>query len=385
MSHDQELQAFGQLVEQHHAAVAAVAFATTRDLALAEDVAQDTFIVAWSQRERLSEAARVRPWLCGIARNLGRHALRRRSREVGANDDQLTDPSPTALDGSIDREALHELRAALATLPAPYRESLVLFYWEERSIAQVASTLAITEVAAQKRISRGRALLREGIEDRIEHVGRRRRRARDVAASVIAVVLAPAGAAEAIGIKPAVAIGPSWAKLAFHALAPAAVVGALVIAYLPARRDEPARCSPNEVVLDAHASRLRELANAIVRNAFDDRARDEQIAALSSEVSSSPDQAAASAPAAPRQRTRPPTKIAASRPIPRPEAPAAEPLSGVTPPHTVTRPAAPTCDAVACILENFAGACCQALEAKITKLPSSMPGYKVYDLSNVRP
>src|SRR5258706_9294213 len=155
-----ELQAFGQLVETHYAAVNAVAYATTRDIALAEDVAQDTFVAAWTTLDRLRDPARVRPWLCGIARNQARNALRRRRADVAEQD--VMD-AHTPLDAVVDRETARELAQALATIPARYREALVLFYWDDQSIAQVATMLAISEAAAQKRISRARGYVEQSL------------------------------------------------------------------------------------------------------------------------------------------------------------------------------------------------------------------------------
>ena len=94
-----ELSDLGRLVELHQGAVVAVAYATTRDLALAEDVAQETFVVAWNARERLRDATKLRPWLCGIARNLSRNALRARRREQhGDESDEPADPRPSIVD-----------------------------------------------------------------------------------------------------------------------------------------------------------------------------------------------------------------------------------------------------------------------------------------------
>src|SRR5512139_980310 len=77
-----DVRAFGRLVERHHGAVTAVAFAITRDLALSEDIAQDTFVIAWTRLGELRDAARVRAWLCNIARNKSKNELRGRKREV---------------------------------------------------------------------------------------------------------------------------------------------------------------------------------------------------------------------------------------------------------------------------------------------------------------
>lgn len=195
-----ELAAFGRLVETHYRAVVAVAYATTRDPGLAEDIAQDTFIAAWDARTTLRDAAKLRPWLCSIARNKSRNALRSRKREV-AKEHEMADPKPSVIDDAVEREAMAGLHAALAEVPLAYREPLVLFYWEQKSIAQVASALAISEEAAQKRISRGRSHLREGLEAPLEGASRGRRTASAAAAAVLAILATRTAAQAAAATK----------------------------------------------------------------------------------------------------------------------------------------------------------------------------------------
>jgi RNA polymerase sigma factor (sigma-70 family) len=77
-----EAVAFGCLVERHQRMVEAVAYGATRDRTIIEDVVQDTFVVAWHQLARLRDVERLRPWLCGIARNLARKARRNRRRAL---------------------------------------------------------------------------------------------------------------------------------------------------------------------------------------------------------------------------------------------------------------------------------------------------------------
>ena len=193
----EDVEELGRLVEQHYGAVVAVAYATTRDLALSEDIAQETFMTAWGSRDRLRDPSRVRPWLCGIARNQGRNAVRARRREVGGDVIEAVDAVPTVVDGAVEREALAELHAALAEVPEDHREVLVLFYWEQQSIAQVATTLGISEEAAQKRISRARGLLRAELAPPLERQGRKRRSAAAAAAAVLAIIATRSGAAAA--------------------------------------------------------------------------------------------------------------------------------------------------------------------------------------------
>src|SRR5438132_7402943 len=75
-------EAFAVVVRRHQSVVSAVAYNACGNLALSEDVAQETFWTAWRQRTSLRDPVRLRAWLCGIARNLGNNAHRRDAREA---------------------------------------------------------------------------------------------------------------------------------------------------------------------------------------------------------------------------------------------------------------------------------------------------------------
>src|SRR6185503_17632155 len=90
-----EHAAFGALVERYQRMVSAVSYSRTRDQALSEDVAQDTFLAAWRQLDQLREPGRLSSWLCGIARNLARKARRARRRdELVDADDPIASGNP---------------------------------------------------------------------------------------------------------------------------------------------------------------------------------------------------------------------------------------------------------------------------------------------------
>src|SRR5262249_33590904 len=62
--------AFGQIVSRYQSLVCSLAYSATGSLSQSEDLAQDTFVTAWKQLRDLREPAKLRAWLCGIARNL---------------------------------------------------------------------------------------------------------------------------------------------------------------------------------------------------------------------------------------------------------------------------------------------------------------------------
>ena len=166
-----EHAAFGQLVERYQALVWAVSFTATGNRALSEDVAQETFLVAWRQLGELSETGKLRPWLCGIARNLGRMARRDGKREASAEDVadvELAAGEASPLDALVEAEAQQIVRDTLSRVPERYREALVLFYQNDRSAREVAAALGISENAALQRLSRGRKYLADSVTDLVE-------------------------------------------------------------------------------------------------------------------------------------------------------------------------------------------------------------------------
>src|SRR5262249_54270335 len=122
--------AFTALVARDQSVVCAVCYAAMRGRARADELAQETFLIAWRRLGELRDTARVGPWLAAIARNVGRNA-RRRFREVPIEDvDVHAATARTPVDDVLARESERAVRDALERMPVAYREALILFYWE---------------------------------------------------------------------------------------------------------------------------------------------------------------------------------------------------------------------------------------------------------------
>jgi RNA polymerase sigma factor (sigma-70 family) len=159
--------AFSQIVVRYQSLICSLAYSATGSLGQSEDLAQETFITAWRRLRLLREPAKLRAWLCGIARNRINNTLRREGREPltasepleTAHEAPASEPSPP--DQAISREEAAILWRALERIPQLYREPLVLFYREQQSIEAVAQGLGLGEDAVKQRLSRGRKLLQE--------------------------------------------------------------------------------------------------------------------------------------------------------------------------------------------------------------------------------
>src|SRR6202050_1184572 len=134
------------------------AFWLSRDLALAEDVVQETMLRAWKAQDSLLNEAAAKPWfLTIIRREYARSFERKRLATVDL--DELIAREEPMLAAAQDQE-LAELRAALFKLPEEYREPLVLQVLMGYTTAEIAAELKLSNAAVLTRLFRGRKQLR---------------------------------------------------------------------------------------------------------------------------------------------------------------------------------------------------------------------------------
>lgn len=167
-------EAFGRIVERYQRLLCSLAYSSTGCLSASEDLAQDAFLDAWRQLSTLREPEKLRPWLCGILRfkvcRLHRSETKEPVRQAEALEaaNEVPSDDPSSLDLAMDKEEQAILWNALQRVPELYREPLVLYYREHRSVEHVAVALDLTEDAVKQRLARGRKLLQERVLSFVE-------------------------------------------------------------------------------------------------------------------------------------------------------------------------------------------------------------------------
>ncbi|MFY1623638.1 RNA polymerase sigma factor [Micromonospora sp. WMMD723] len=126
------------------------------DMELAQELTQETFVVAW--RRRHAEPSQPLPWLYGIARRVLADQWRaRRSRPATVPMAGVDVPSEG---GEFEAVGLaHDLQRAFARLSEPDREVLRLVTWEELDVSAAAQVLGCSRTAAAVRLFRARQRL----------------------------------------------------------------------------------------------------------------------------------------------------------------------------------------------------------------------------------
>ncbi len=159
--------AFEGIMARYESKVFHLCMAMLRDSHAAEDVAQESFLRIWrALASYRSESASLSTWIYAITRNRCLTELsRRQSAKPFFEAGDATDEHPAAAESPADTRSLDVLRALVERLPVPWRTSLTLYYFEERSVEEVASMLGIPQGTVKTHLHRARIALHQRLEE----------------------------------------------------------------------------------------------------------------------------------------------------------------------------------------------------------------------------
>lgn len=161
LEHD-DRRAFAQLVERHQSQVRTVLRRLTRgDIALSDDLAQETFVLAWRNLSRFRFEAKFSTWLYRIAFNAWQSEARRK-REVQLDLDPDEAPPPGS-DISVempDVASRIDLERAMEVLSDGERAALAACYYADLSHEEAAAALGLPLGTVKTHILRAKAKLK---------------------------------------------------------------------------------------------------------------------------------------------------------------------------------------------------------------------------------
>ncbi len=155
------------LFEEYYRRTYAVVFGILRSRESAEDITQDAFIKAFENMHRLREQEKFGSWLAVIASNLARNYLKREKRVLYTDD--LAQFSAAGGCADTEEEVLREfeierVRAAIRLLPPDHYQVVVLQYYYDLKVEEIAQMLQISTGTVKSRLFRARQKLSRLLE-----------------------------------------------------------------------------------------------------------------------------------------------------------------------------------------------------------------------------
>ena len=144
-----------------------MAYSYVKDYDTAEDIFQEVFIKVNANLKEFRGDSSVKTWLLRITVNACKDYLKSaytRRVTMFAEDEEAQIPTEDTTEEIERRQDGEQIRKALLLLPEKYREVLVCLYFEDRSVAETAKVLGLSEGTVKSRLSRARDKFRVILE-----------------------------------------------------------------------------------------------------------------------------------------------------------------------------------------------------------------------------
>lgn len=148
-----------ELFEKYQDNLYIIAFNVCKNAEDAKDVVQDTFMQYYLTKKEFDNEQHIRAWLIRVAINKAKNVTGTFWRK---NKTSLEDYMETLTFETPESEDLFE---TVMQLPEKYRIAIHLFYYEEYTVHEIADILKLSESNVKVRLSRGRSMLKEKLQE----------------------------------------------------------------------------------------------------------------------------------------------------------------------------------------------------------------------------
>src|SRR4051794_27856369 len=163
--------AFAAIFERFQTPIVNYLYRLMDDWEVANDLAQDTFLKAYSALPNTDPSLQISPWLYRIATNTALDSLRRRKRITWVPFKLEMEPAAPHSDPAGHHAESDAIQQALAQVPADMRACLVLNVYQGLSYKEIAEALKISPNLVAVRIYRGREKFIEAYKRADEEIG----------------------------------------------------------------------------------------------------------------------------------------------------------------------------------------------------------------------
>ncbi|EMR06460.1 RNA polymerase sigma factor CnrH [Bhargavaea cecembensis DSE10] len=157
---------FDSLVRQHADELKRIAYIYVHDRAECEDIVQEVFISCYKNLGNFRQESEYKTWLIRITINKCKDHHRKWSFRnlvykpvIG-----LFKTGPSAEEKLMGRHHSQEMIGRISALPAKYKEILILYYYQDMDVSEIAEVLELNVSTVKTRLQRGRESLKRSLE-----------------------------------------------------------------------------------------------------------------------------------------------------------------------------------------------------------------------------
>jgi len=155
------MSSIDQVIDEYSRYLVRIAYLYVKNWPSAEDIVQEVFVTYFQKSDQFRNESSLKTYLTKMTANRAKDYLRSWKHKKDVLFDTIFISDKGTDEVLLEQERLASLEKNLFRLPLKYREPLILFYYDEQSIADIADYLQLNENTVKTRLRRAKQQLKE--------------------------------------------------------------------------------------------------------------------------------------------------------------------------------------------------------------------------------
>lgn len=156
---------FDAVMDEHVRYLVRIAYLYVKNWATAEDLVQEVFVTYFQKSDQFRNEASLKTYLTKMTANRAKDYLRSWKHKKDVLFDTIFVQTKSTEEDLLQKEQLALLEKKLFELPMKYREPLILYYYDEQSIFEIAEYLQLNENTVKTRLRRAKQQMKQFFND----------------------------------------------------------------------------------------------------------------------------------------------------------------------------------------------------------------------------
>ena len=156
---------FDAAMDEHARYLVRIAYLYVKNWATAEDLVQEVFVTYFQKSDQFRNEASLKTYLTKMTANRAKDYLRSWKHKKDVLFDTIFVQTKSTEEDLLQKEQLALLEKKLFELPMKYREPLILYYYDEQSIFEIAEYLQLNENTVKTRLRRAKQQMKQFFND----------------------------------------------------------------------------------------------------------------------------------------------------------------------------------------------------------------------------